>query len=421
MSIWILSVLLAGGSFAEAQNVLGQFYVTALPDTFPFVIANDAKLIVFSTIPNLKFKSNNAIIDIDESSEGIYKIRIPAGTHIITYMAKGYTDVIGKKFNVAPNRYVAVEVTVDVPPEYKGDILIGSTPGGATVILNTIPLSGTTPIRLYGQHAMRHDVRLVLEGKDKDDYLPLDTSIVIKKDQLNEYFFTLVRKTGFLRITTSPANASVYLDYVYKGRTPLSLAKMPTGTYAMRIEKDQHTTVRGSVTVDYQKTTSPKIIPLTTIAVDKWKRRRRLSVQLAEVLPGFGQLYSGQSRGLLYSGAFWGAGYLGYDLFTSFVSAHRNFTSAREDYSSATTLEVIELANATMVSERETMIEAQEAINLLLPVIGGVYVLQILDVLIFGGGKRPVTDVGEVSFDYRLEPLVAHEGNSLLFRLGINF
>ncbi len=420
MSAWALSALLTGFSFAQAQVELGQFYVTDVPDSeyLPIVVREDALLVVHSPIPNHTFGTTNLIHETDDSAPGRYYVRIAPGTHVITYKAEGYQTVTGERFNIEERRHKEVRVTVDQPPPRKGDILIRSTPDSATVFLNSIRLSGTTPIRLDDQPAVLHEAHLLMEGKD--DYLPLDTTFVIEADKLNEYDFTLIQKTGSLTITTSPAGAAVIFDNYPRRTTPLRNESMPIGTYVIRIEKTEYDIISSSVTVNYQEETVLRY-SLETIATAAWKRRRRISVQLAEVLPGFGQLYSGQSRGLLYSGAFIGAGYLVYDLSTLFLSAKRNFKSAREDYRSATTLEAIELAYAPMVSERETMIKAQEAINLLLPVIGGVYVLQILDALIFGGGKRPVTDASGLSFHYRLEPLVAHEGNSLQFRLGINF
>ncbi|MBU4446719.1 hypothetical protein KJ656_16825 [bacterium] len=51
---------------------------------------NEAILIVHSTIPDLNFESNKAIIGVDNPDPGEYRLHLEPGTHIITFKAEGY-------------------------------------------------------------------------------------------------------------------------------------------------------------------------------------------------------------------------------------------------------------------------------------------------------------------------------------------
>ena len=61
-------------------------------ESMTFVIrnTNEAFLIVHSTIPNLQFESNRAIIEVDNPDPGEYRLHLEPGTHIITFKAEGY-------------------------------------------------------------------------------------------------------------------------------------------------------------------------------------------------------------------------------------------------------------------------------------------------------------------------------------------
>jgi hypothetical protein len=68
-----------------------------------------------------------------------------------------------------------------------------------------------------------------------------------------------------------------------------------------------------------------------------------------------------------------------------------------------------------------TMQYSVEQINLSVSVIAGTYALQLLDALIFGGGKRPVTKVENISLKYRIEPLLTAHDRGIKASLQIEF
>jgi hypothetical protein len=63
---------------------------------------------------------------------------------------------------------------------------------------------------------------------------------------------------GTLQISSDPWGANVYLDGVYKGRTPITLNNIPAGTYELILSKEDFSNIKETITVTAGQTTTLK-------------------------------------------------------------------------------------------------------------------------------------------------------------------
>lgn len=410
---------------AAKSQQLGEMKVELVPEGegVTFIVRNpeESILIVHSTIPELSFESNQGVIGVDNPDPGEYRLHLLPGTHIITFKAEGYLP-LKERFHIPKKEYREVRVRSLGETDTvvgRGDVAIISNPTGAIVSFNGIILPDKTPVTLRDQPATQHSLRLYLEGNN--DYLPTITDITVRADETNEFNFNLVRKTGTVTFNTGPDGASVYLDDELVGITPARLDSVPTGTYAVRIERDGFDTVLGMVTVAHREEADVSMV-LSTSATRAWRARRRQSRLLALVLPGFGQLNSAQNRGLLYAGAFYGAAYWGYTHYENYQVNLETFHEEWDAYLAGKKSQAaMDEHYQSLTDARLAMQYSVEQINLSLSVIAGTYALQLFDALIFGGGRRPVTEVENVSLKYRLEPLLTSHDQGVKASLQIEF
>jgi len=138
------------------------------------------------------------------------------------------------------------EFTISIPT---GSISISSTPSGAKVYLDGV-YKGTTPLSLENVVSKSHTVRVVKEGyKEETKAVSLGAGEAIN---LN---IQLKRLTGSISVSSSPSGASVYLNGLYKGVTPITLTDVPIGTYSIKLTKSGYGDVTKTISVSAGKTT----------------------------------------------------------------------------------------------------------------------------------------------------------------------
>ena len=62
--------------------------------------------------------------------------------------------------------------------------------------------------------------------------------------------------TGYISISSNPSGASIYLDYSYKGTTPITLEDVTTGSHNVKLKKSGYSDIYKTVTVYEDTTTS---------------------------------------------------------------------------------------------------------------------------------------------------------------------
>lgn len=113
-----------------------------------------------------------------------------------------------------------------------GNLDLKSSPSGANVYVDGA-FAGTTPVSGYSVTSGEHRIRFALEG-----YEMYETTVTV--NQLSSITVNAVLSpisTGSLSIESIPSNASVRIDGVYQGTTPLKENVAP-GSHRVVIEKD---------------------------------------------------------------------------------------------------------------------------------------------------------------------------------------
>jgi len=128
---------------------------------------------------------------------------------------------------IQPNDQKVLDIVLK---EKVGNINVNSMPEGASVYLvdrnGDEKLIGQTPALNYTTSIGDYNVRLEKEG-----YFNEVKSITVRVGEISDISFLLKKKPGTITVRTTPENARIFLDGVYKGRSPMQLANLTEGEY----------------------------------------------------------------------------------------------------------------------------------------------------------------------------------------------
>jgi hypothetical protein len=127
--------------------------------------------------------------------------------------------------------------TVDVyatlqPVQTVGSIYATSSPSGSAVYLNG-NYRGVTPLTIDGLSPGTYSLEAEQTGYQSDQ-----TTVTVRSGQQSNVQFTLkpVQQHGAITVTSSPSGAYVYMDGVYKGRTPLTLNSVSAKNHNIELD-----------------------------------------------------------------------------------------------------------------------------------------------------------------------------------------
>jgi|GEM_PF-3269192 len=134
-------------------------------------------------------------------------------------------------------------------PIHNGSISISSTPSGAQVFFDGV-YKGTTPLSLEDVICKSYTIMIVKGGYYRETRkISLDAGKTIKLDiPLRQY-------AGSISVSSSPSGASVYLNGIYKGITPITLTDVPPGDYSITLTKSGYYNRTKRVSVSIGETT----------------------------------------------------------------------------------------------------------------------------------------------------------------------
>ena len=144
-------------------------------------------------------------------------------------------------------------LTVTSPP--MGTISVSSTPPEADVYLDGV-YRGTTPLIISDVSTGYHTIKITKAGYQ--DYL---IEIYVKADDITYVTASLESNKGMLEIISEPFGASIYLDDVYKGKTPLVIDVSP-GRHTLKLAKSGYDEIKKEIYVEQGES---KRIELTLI------------------------------------------------------------------------------------------------------------------------------------------------------------
>ncbi|MDV2482001.1 PEGA domain-containing protein [Methanoculleus sp. Wushi-C6] len=118
------------------------------------------------------------------------------------------------------------------PVETSGSIYATSSPSGAAIYLNG-NYQGTAPLTIPNLSPGTYSLRA-----DRAGYLSDQSSVTVRAGQQSTVQFTLtpVQQYGSVSISSNPSGAYVYMDGVYKGRTPLTLNSVSAQNHNIELD-----------------------------------------------------------------------------------------------------------------------------------------------------------------------------------------
>ncbi|SCL75677.1 hypothetical protein L21_1586 [Methanoculleus chikugoensis] len=140
--------------------------------------------------------------------------------------------------------------TVDVyatlqPVETTGSIHVTSSPSGAAIYLNG-NYRGTAPLTIQSLSPGTYSLDAERSGYNSDH-----ATVTVRSGQQSNIQFTLtpIEQYGSIKVTSSPSGAYVYMDGVYKGRTPLTLTSVSAKKHNIELDHSGYYDWRSTVTV----------------------------------------------------------------------------------------------------------------------------------------------------------------------------
>jgi len=139
-----------------------------------------------------------------------------------------------------------------------GTLSVNSNPTGAKVYINNI-YSGITPLTLT-LNTGTYTVKITKNG-----YLDYSETVNIRKNERYSINQPLIKlgKTATVNISTNPTYATVYIDGVKVGLSPLFFYKIEPGYHEIRVTKEGYLEYYGEFTIKDGET---KTLPLISLA-----------------------------------------------------------------------------------------------------------------------------------------------------------
>ena len=211
-------------------------------------VGGDTVTISITTSPSGATATDSATGDtiITPGTFTVYTTGTPAD-HRITVTKDGYYDYYYDAGTPLQNVYVQA---ILIPIPTTGSLSVSSSPSGAIVYIDGVykgvsPLTVTLP-------AGPHSIRMVMSG-----YNSWSGSTTVSEGQTTQVSATLDPTVtyGYLSVSSSPSNADVYINGVYKGDTSFTIGLNP-GTYSVVVKKAGYTSYSTTATVNTGTTTS---------------------------------------------------------------------------------------------------------------------------------------------------------------------
>ena len=213
---------------------------------------------------------SNANIYLDGSYKGTSPRTIgglPQGAHTLEITMPGYQEW-ANTINIHSNQVTYVTATLTADPQVTtGSISVTSNPSYASVYIDSAYYGTTNPGHALVANniaAGSHTVKVTLAGYDDSV-----STVTVNSGQTTTVDANLAGtapNTGEITISSSPTGATVYLNNVNKGITPVTLSDLIPGGYTVTLELSGYTTWSEVIQVNSgaTSTVSAKLSPTAT-------------------------------------------------------------------------------------------------------------------------------------------------------------
>ena len=160
---------------------------------------------------------------------------------------------ITRRIGSGGEQVVTQQPGMEIAQKKYGDIIIESNPSGATIFVDDVE-KGFTPQELTRIEVGTRRLMLVKPG-----YETLNKGVIVSEDAPISVSEVLIPKTGSLTVLSEPIGATVFLNDVPKGKTPLDIPSLNIGDYVVTVSLENYQDVTQRITVEYNENTTPNI------------------------------------------------------------------------------------------------------------------------------------------------------------------
>lgn len=238
------------GSFKE----VGQFYTMRedmTDDNYtPFaVIRIKTENMTAEQVEKLGFQGDaRTFFDVEfhENEAWVYL------TYLATYLKITHPDLSSTEFTIPYDmeplhgyEIVLVSGAVDRNGGGKGSLTLTTKPAGATVYMNGVKVSATTPYTNDMIAAGSYEVMV-----SKKDYQNVTRQITVENGKELEINIDMELSFGIINVNSNPSGATVYVDGMMKGVTPLVISDIQVGQHVLKLVKDEYDTTEDRFTLE---------------------------------------------------------------------------------------------------------------------------------------------------------------------------
>ena len=241
---------------AGSYNTVGWAQGVAVAGSYAYVVDDNGLIIIGESTSGSIYVTSNpsgARVYLDGAYKGTtpYTITsVSVGSHTIKLTKTGYGDIT-KIVNVVSGGTTSVSETLTLIPPSTGSISILSSPLSASVYFDGV-YKGTTPYTITSVSAGSHTIELIKTG-----YVDITKTVNVANGDttyVSETLTPISPSTGSISIISNPSGASVYLDRIYKGTTPLKVENIAIGSYTLGLVKEGYSGKTKSVTITKDRT-----------------------------------------------------------------------------------------------------------------------------------------------------------------------
>jgi len=252
LTFFIISVCLLAWSPAGSAQTLREMQASEVPaaEQKPVIVLdpNESILVVHTTIPDMNFESTQAIYGVDNPNPGEYHLHLEPGTHIVTFKAEGY-KFLKERIYIPRKEARQVKITPKSFSESWPQVTLwyNSSPGETV----TGSLDGAIPMKYNFSSGMarlrpppgEHTIRLNSGGRiweesfEVQEGQSLELEVQFSAQVLED---DGIQEPGNLYITSTPSWATVYMNQLEQGTTPLTMNDVQPGLYTVEAVKPHY-------------------------------------------------------------------------------------------------------------------------------------------------------------------------------------
>ncbi|NAT10068.1 hypothetical protein C4E22_00680 [ANME-1 cluster archaeon AG-394-G06] len=197
----------------------------------------DATLTPISGSATVTSTPSGAAIYVETYSGDVYigdtpytDTAVAPGDYTITLTLAGYQDCT-KEVQVKGGETAYIDATLD---QATGSISVTSTPAGAGISFDGVPISGITPYTIQNVDPGYHTLKLTLDG-----YQDWTEAVTVTAGKTVGIDATLTPISGSASVTSTPSGAAIYVETylgdVYIGDTPHTDTAVSPGNYTIKL------------------------------------------------------------------------------------------------------------------------------------------------------------------------------------------